>query len=83
MYSKIEPEWTPAPSDIAWLEGLLRILTNDGVWACPCSASIFIFDKKAKTYDLAVGSPDDPTNKKTIKILTSTGWKEKGKPCAS
>jgi Rieske Fe-S protein len=76
MVCKIEPEWAPSPSDIAWVEGLLRMLKNDGVWACPCSMSIFTFDKKAKKYDLA-GDPEDATNKKTVKILTHLGWKKK------
>lgn len=69
-------EWKPKPSDIQWVEELLRILTNDGVWACPCSRSIFVFDKHAKTYTLRVGDPKDPTNRKTIKILTDLGWKK-------
>lgn len=79
MYHKIEPEWAPSPSDIAWVEGLLRMLKDDGVWACPCSRSVFTFDKVKKEYVLE-GDPQDTTNRKTIRILKDLGWKEKGKP---
>lgn len=81
MYHKIEPEWTPSPDDIAWVEGLLRMLKDDGVWVCPCSMSIFTFDKTKKEYVLE-GDPQDTTNRKTIRILKDRGWKEKG-PCAT
>jgi Rieske Fe-S protein len=69
-------KWTPKPSDIAWVEELLRVLKDNGTWACPCSQSVFVFDKKAKEYTLQ-GCSEDPTNRKTIKILTDLGWKKK------
>lgn len=75
MYSKIEPEWTPTPSDIAWLEGWIRMLKNDGVWVCPCSESIFTFNKEKKEYKLE-GDHQDPTNRKTLRILKDLGWRE-------
>ena len=69
-------DWKPKPSDIRWMEELLRVLTDNGIWTCHCSQSVFIFDKKAKTYTLSVGDLEDPTNQKTIKILTGLGWKK-------
>ena len=76
MYSKIEPEWTPAPSDIAWLEGILKMLMNNGVWACPCSETIFVFNKEKKEYKLLAGDHQDPANCKTFRILKDLGWRE-------
>ena len=56
-------------NDIGWVQDMLRMLKNNGTWACPCSRTVFRFDKKNKTYSIVDGSPDDPTNRITTAIL--------------
>jgi hypothetical protein len=68
--------WEPRQSDIEWVQELLRVLTDGGTWAVPCSASIFTFYHSKKEYVL-LGERDDMTNAKTIIILERLGWKER------
>ena len=66
-----------ADSDVMWVQGVLDMLVDGGTWACPCTTSLFKFNKKRKEYEL-VGDKDDPTNIITITILEKElGYKRK------
>jgi hypothetical protein len=55
-------------SDVKWMEYLVSCITDTGVWCCPCTQSIFKFDKPRKEYEL-VGDITDPTNIISMSIL--------------
>ena len=57
--------------DIEWIEGLLSVVTDTGCWICPCSETVFTFNKPKKEFSIKVGSDSDATNMITVAILVN------------
>ena len=57
--------------DIEWIEQLLSVVTDDGCWMCPCSKTVFQFNKPKKEFSIKVGSDSDAVNMITVAILVN------------
>jgi len=53
----------------AWLENMINMLKDGGVWAIPRSQAFYTFNKKTKVAHRAI--PDPATDF----VLTKMGWK--------
>lgn len=72
--------WEPTPSDVAWQQGMIRILIKRGTWAVPGTLSIFKIDKDKKLFSLSVGNPQDETNRRIAKVFKKLGFTEGDMP---
>jgi len=63
--------------DQEWLEDLLSTMSDHSVWGCPCTFSVFKFNKPDKTYSIEcpVDADEFIANRITIKILGKLGYK--------
>ena len=71
-----DTDWEPTPTDIAWQQGMVRILKNGATWAVPGAQSIFEISKTNMTFKLTVGDPNEETNRRIAKVFKLLGFSE-------
>jgi len=59
-------------SDIQWVQNMIGMLKDGGVWVCPCTLTIFTFFHTQKVYKMM--GEDHPVNAITMEILERLGW---------
>ena len=73
-------DWTPRDSDVAWLQGILGMIRNKGVWAVPGTGQIYTVDHDFKVL-LLVEDPNtldsEELHEHTVIIGKILGWKVK------
>lgn len=68
-------DWNPSERDVIWQKNLIRQLkTHGGMWAVPCSDSLFKVNSEDKTFKLINGDEDNETNKRIAKVFNVMGY---------
>jgi len=73
-------KWKPSQSDKQWMEDLVRLMNNGGVWAVPANGSSWCIHKNDKRVNIMSRGADDELTERIIKAFKVIGYTVKDCP---
>ena len=66
--------WKPAQSDLDWVQSLISMVRQDGLWTLPGTLNTYRINHDKKQFIHLIGETTDQTHLRTRECLLLLGW---------